>query len=243
MFKDHYSFHQPSDNTTIWRYLDFAKFVDLILSNQLHFTRSDNFDDPFEGDFKFKDYEIYKPMFVDQEKSKKFYFINCWHINEEQSDAMWKIFLDTNNGIAIKSTIGDLKRGLSKSNDDIYISQMYYHNFSKVTFDDLLKEEKQRMRQSFGEGVNMFKYKRISFEHEKELRLMFIDLPIPHVTRDCPERPCLEFKKIDIVVESLINEIVIAPFADRWFKTLVEKFVSSFHLNLSVTQSDLYLKK
>ncbi|MCF8363810.1 MAG: hypothetical protein K9G70_14430 [Prolixibacteraceae bacterium] len=122
MFKDHYSFHQPSDNTTIWRYLDFTKFVDLLLSNQLHFTRSDNFDDPFEGDFNFKDYEIYKPMFVDQEKSKKFYFINCWHINEEQSDAMWKIFLDTNNGIAIKSTIGDLKKGLSKSNDDIYIS-------------------------------------------------------------------------------------------------------------------------
>jgi hypothetical protein len=243
MYKEHYSFHSPSNDITIWRYLDFTKFVDLILTSQLHFTRSDKFDDPFEGDLKFKDFDVYKCMFANQAITKKYYFLNCWHINEDQSDAMWKIFLNTKNGIAIKSTIGNLIECLDKSNDDVYISQVYYCDFNKITFDELIEEERKRMKQSFGEGINLFKYKRISFEHEKELRLMFIDLPIPHVTRDCPERLHLDFKRIDINLNSLINEIVIAPFADVWFKTLVEKFVLNFNLDFIISKSDLYTKK
>lgn len=43
------SFDVPDEHTTIWRYMDFTKFVSLLDKKTLYFTRSDKFDDKFEG--------------------------------------------------------------------------------------------------------------------------------------------------------------------------------------------------
>jgi len=50
MFEDHPSFEAPKNlEQNIWRYLDFTKFVDLLVTNDLYFTRVDQFEDKFEG--------------------------------------------------------------------------------------------------------------------------------------------------------------------------------------------------
>ncbi len=49
MFEEHPCFNTPSDDTKIWRYMDFTKFVNLLDTKSLFFVRSDKFDDPFEG--------------------------------------------------------------------------------------------------------------------------------------------------------------------------------------------------
>ncbi len=243
MYKKHYSFHRPDHSLSIWRYIDFTKFIDLLLSNQLFFARSDSFEDPFEGVFKLKDYDTTKNMFSDQQETKKYYFLNCWHINENQSDAMWKIFLATKNGIAIKSTIGKLIESLENSKDDIFISKVYYRDYENVTFNELMFEEQNKTFGGMGGSINQFNYKRISFEHEKELRLYYIDLPIPHAIKNGIPREPLTHKRVNINTNKLINEIVIAPFADNWFKDLVEKVISRLNFDFKVKKSNLYEMK
>ncbi|WP_149525659.1 hypothetical protein [Sphingobacterium hotanense] len=52
-------------------------------------------------------------------------FIKCWHINTNESIIMWDAYSNSNGGIAIKSTVGILKR----SNIDerpIYITKVNY---------------------------------------------------------------------------------------------------------------------
>ena len=50
MYKEHPTFIQPeNEGIKVWRYMDFTKFVLLIDSRRLYFTRADKFDDPFEG--------------------------------------------------------------------------------------------------------------------------------------------------------------------------------------------------
>ena len=240
MYKNNYSFHTPDQSLTIWRYLDFTKFVDLLLSSQLFFARSDKFEDPFEGVLRLKDYENTKHMLINQQLTKTFYFLNCWHINDNQSDAMWKIFLKTKNGIAIKSTVENLIKSLEHSQDDIFISKVYYRNFEKVTFSELMNEEQNKLFEGRGGSLNQFNYKRISFDHEKELRLYYIDLPIPHAIKNGIPREPLTHKRIDINIGELINEIVIAPFADPWFKDLVEKTIEKLNLKFEVSKSELY---
>lgn len=45
-----WQFQKPKDlNVPIWRYMDFTKFVDLLDTKTLFFTRADRFDDQFEG--------------------------------------------------------------------------------------------------------------------------------------------------------------------------------------------------
>jgi hypothetical protein len=240
MYKDNYSFHTPDTSITIWRYLDFTKFVDLLLTRQLFFARSDQFQDPFEGVFRLKDYENTKNMLIHQQLTKKFYFLNCWHINDNQSDAMWKIFLDTKNGIAIKSSVGDLIKSLSSSMDDVFISEVYYRDFDKVTFNELMNEEQNKIFNGRGGSLNQFNYKRICFEHEKELRLYHIDLPIPHAIKNGIPREPLAHKRIDVVLDNLINEVIIAPFADEWFESLVLQLIEKFDYKFKVSKSKLY---
>ncbi|MBS1949464.1 MAG: hypothetical protein OJF59_002832 [Cytophagales bacterium] len=240
MYKEHYSFKAPESTLTIWRYIDFTKFVDLLLTSQLFFTRSDNFDDPFEGVFKLKDYKETKDMLSHQHATKKFYFLNCWHINENQSDAMWKIFLNTKNGIAIKSSVERLITSLEVAKEDIFVNRVHYRDFEKVTFDELLFADENKTFGGRGSSLNQFKYKRISFEHEKELRLYFVDLPIPHTMKNGVPREPLTHKRVDINLNALIDEVVVNPFADSWFRELVEKVSNRLDFKFKVTKSDLY---
>lgn len=48
----------PNDpNTIVWKYLDLSKFLDLLLSQQLFMSRSDKFEDQYEGTFSEPTYE------------------------------------------------------------------------------------------------------------------------------------------------------------------------------------------
>ena len=243
MYKEHYGFHTPNKETIVWRYINFTKFVDLITSSRLFFCRSDNFEDPFEGVFRLKDYDKTKDMFDTQILTKKFYFLNCWHINEHQSDAMWKIFLNTNNGIAIKSTVGNIIKSVEGTKDEVNISRVYYRDFDKVTFDDLMFEPQNRLFGGRGGSVSQYNYKRISFEHEKELRLFYVDMPIPHTIKGGIPREPLTHKHIEVNLKELIQEIVIAPFADNWFQEMVERLLKKMDLNFKIIKSDLYKLK
>jgi hypothetical protein len=93
----------------VWRYMDFAKFVDLILTGELHFSTIASLrdlhanGDPFEG--KFPDKWIQQSLvggdLLDVEDTRTIinhidtrvnsYLINCWHENNSESAAMWRL--------------------------------------------------------------------------------------------------------------------------------------------------------
>src|SRR6202453_3018159 len=106
-----------SGDTVIWRYMNFTKFVWMLAENSLWFTRPFKFDDKWEGlgppsylrtFIQFangSDKEIIE-YFEQQERLVRCgYLVNCWHINESESDAMWRLYGLSPEGIAIKSTI------------------------------------------------------------------------------------------------------------------------------------------
>ena len=50
MYQEHPVFKQPPDeNIRIWRYMDFTKFVSVLDTQSLFFSRSDRLGDLFEG--------------------------------------------------------------------------------------------------------------------------------------------------------------------------------------------------
>jgi len=47
---EHYNPELPiSDDAFAWRYISFQKLIDLLATNEIHFPRLDQFDDPIEG--------------------------------------------------------------------------------------------------------------------------------------------------------------------------------------------------
>ena len=79
----------PEDpDTIVWKYLDLSKFVDLLLYRKLFLSRSDKFEDQYEGTFSEPTFEeirklsINNPVFLDYYKShRENVVISSWHIN------------------------------------------------------------------------------------------------------------------------------------------------------------------
>ena len=118
-------------NTVIWRYIDLSKLLDLLITKELHFTRADKFKDPSDcsvaelfhhyllkvnGGTKSPDFDKRMDQIRNDEKSiKKKIYLNCWHKNEGQSAALWKIYMKSDEGVALKSTVKNLRDSLSKA--------------------------------------------------------------------------------------------------------------------------------
>ena len=63
MYINDKSIKQPLDpNTIVWKYLDLSKFVDLLLYKKLFMSRSDKFEDQYEGTFSEPTFEEIKKL-------------------------------------------------------------------------------------------------------------------------------------------------------------------------------------
>jgi hypothetical protein len=150
-------------------------------------------------------------------------FINCWHANEHESAAMWKLYLKSDEGIAIQSTYRKLKKSII-DDEKVFIGKVIYIDYEK-------------------EGINIssflsaFVHKRKSFEHENEIRGLVSrtrDLKTDFSTEESENGVLI---KVD--VETLIEKIHVAPNAPKWFAELVNNVVNSYGYKFEMVQSQL----
>src|SRR4029079_7671227 len=114
----------PQDpETIVWKYLDLSKFVDLLLYKKLFMSRSDKFEDQYEGTFSEPTFEEIQKLAMNNPDFLNFYktqrknvVISSWHINEYESFAMWQIFTQKSEALAIQSTLGRLQESLQIEN-------------------------------------------------------------------------------------------------------------------------------
>jgi len=133
-----------SDSEKIWRYMDFAKFVNLLNTKSLFFCRADRLDDKWEGIFpkKMIDKFSLNKKFIKSDdgneyswcewqikKEARSHLINCWHVSDHESDAMWKVYSSNKQSIAVQSTIGRLKGCFKKKAERIWIGEVEYVDF------------------------------------------------------------------------------------------------------------------
>ena len=217
----------PEDpDTIIWKYLDLSKFVDLLLYKKLFMSRSDKFEDQYEGTFSEPTYEEIKklakdnPNFLDNYKTqRKNVVISSWHINEYESFAMWQIFTQKSEGLAIQSTLGKLQKALEVESDfEQYIGEVNYIDYKKEYI-------------PFENTFFPFLFKRKSFQYEREVRI------ISDVTKFNLEID--NGLKIDVNLDELIEKIYIHPKSENWYKNLVMDLVSRLGFDFETEKSDL----
>ena len=186
----------PSDETIIWKYLDLSKFLDMLLSKQLFMSRSDKFEDQYEGTFSEPTFEEIRKISADNPRFLDFYkshrekvTISSWHINEYESFAMWQIFTQNTEGLAIQTTIGRLKKALEQEKrTEQFIGEVNYIDYKKefIPFDD---------------HFFPFLFKRKSFQYEREIRIIS-DLSKKEMRID-------NGLKVDVDINEMIEKIYI----------------------------------
>lgn len=283
MFEEHPSFEAPENkNQKIWRYLDFTKLVQLLETESLYFCRADKFEDPFEGAVTYLTHEARnyiqdkggaiqrsqqalewnKQIAEVNRKSRRFYGVNCWHMNNCESAAMWSLYVTLNEGVAIQSTYKRLVDSLSETNESVYIGKVRYIDY----------------KTDFINSGNMFApflHKRRSFLHENELRAIihkFPDYPpmtIVDWTLDSSEDAEVELpdpmpvhipgtplktselipvppgKSMDhgldvsVCLDTLIERIYVSPNSPSWFGNLVDSILKKYGMKAEIHQSNL----
>jgi hypothetical protein len=216
----------------LWRYMDFIKFMSLLERSALFFCQVRRLEDKYEGSFSLIS-DFYVDLESDMGKSlvnyrnnfkgmMSYLCVNCWHVNEEESAAMWSLYSNRGQGIAIQSTIGKLEEAFRG-----FPARSFW--MGKVNYGQAVITPSAEPFL----GENLLFYKRKSFEHEREYRLMITQ------TSDNNLEP-LGGVYVRVDLTSLIERIYIAPNSPGWFSELVKSITESkYNLNVEVIQSDI----
>jgi hypothetical protein len=227
MYLNNHNINLPQDpDTVVWKYLDLSKFLDLLLSKKLFMSRSDKFEDQYEGTFSEPTFEEIKKLSINNPDFLNYYkthrekvAISSWHINEYESFAMWQIFTQNSEGLAIQSTVKRLQDALiPEKNYKQYIGEVNYIDYKKeyIPFDDMFFP---------------FLFKRKSFQYEREVRII----------TDVSENPVKlnDGLKINVDISLLIEKIYIHPKSENWYKNLVIQLVTQLGFDFEIEKSDL----
>ncbi len=150
-------------------------------------------------------------------------YVNCWYREDEESEAMWRMFAGERYGVAVRTTAARLVGSFTERLPD-YLGCVSY-----------LVYDKEAMAVS--ELPPVF-HKRKAFQHEHEVRL----IAAPERRRDHSGESERE-EGIEYPVDPgfLIEEIVVSPYSPAWLAGVVGMTIAS--LGLDATVSDSALKR
>ena len=209
----------------VWRYMDFTKFVWMFEEKGVFLSRIDKLDDPFEGSFSPVNQEL-RPLVRKYlhltgsfsvteivEKLREWIGASCWHVSNHESAGMWKLYARTEEAVCIQTTYERLAAILPS---DARIGMVRYVDYQKQWIPE-------------SNPLAPFIFKRLSFEHEQELRILkpLGDLEALQSKRSVPKNN-LGGELIRCDLKQLIEAVHIAPNAPAWFETLVERVVDRY---------------
>ncbi len=234
MYIPHDNFPQPPDTAKVWRYFDLGKLLSLVTERKLYFASVSLLKtiDPREGVWPESDYRRFakNPEDIKQFKEisdffAEITFVNCWHLNEYESDAMWHRF---GNQFAVQSTFGRLKE--SFPDDKIHAGKVVYIDH----FSDLIHRRKKKN----GFLLSMRKHK--SFDSEREIRVILPEYPPYDLTQDTEYPYRRKGVSINVDVENLIETVFVSNKLPEWTKDLLVNILEKYELdNLAIEKSVL----
>ena len=254
-YQTHPAFIEPKDrNARLWRYMDFAKFLSILDKRALFFPSIATLSavDPYEGEPAFitliksarsQGADELRRLRLQNRVFANLNFFSCWHMNDSESDAMWKVYLKSAEGVAIQSTVGSLIACFHNTPDTVYMGEVQY--IDHATFTPTLPLL----------GYSFYMFKRLAFQHEREVRVgtyrgdvnpeYFTDqgwlkLPTENITiENILQSPGRKGVYVDIDVSQLIRKVVVSPFAADWFSDLVISSSKKLGYEFEVISSEM----
>ncbi len=253
MIKEYVFYNQetelPSMDAKLWRYQDFAKFVSLLDSKKLFFTRADSFEDPFEcargfnfqKDFIYAKDEDYLRLKVTTQLKKAG--------NSNPSDAEIDAALAKEKDNYLKQQEEKRKNYFvscwhenereSEGMWKLYTTALSQGVAVQTTVERLclaLKSDAFKIGKvkyiTFDKPLEDDQipvwYKRDSFAHEREVRTVINDV-------GCKENG----KLVPVDLETLIESVYVSPAAAPWLADLVKKVMCQYGIDKPVLYSQL----
>ena len=221
----------PSDDTIIWKYFKRPYFESLINDSALFFRRVIDFvtDDPNEGTIPQRDQQRDRLLAlsrphptisslvsavtvangIDGWGMRHATVINCWTMRPTESRMMWIAYAGigdgTSRGIAIRSTVGMLKKALEGQPEEVNMSSVRYIDYENDVFED-----------GTGNAMTPILHKSVhGYSDEQEFRLIHRHSMTEPFQKEklWDEYPGCRATKIKVNLSNLLCEVVMSPNA------------------------------
>lgn len=224
-FATHPSVRTPPDEVRVWRYVDFTRMLALLESRALYFSSVEvlALEDPYEGllatptvvRMRAGPREVAEHNLAAMRTGRRLVYASCWHQGEDESLAMWKLYVPQNQGIAIQSSIAGIKRAVSSSRIGVFIGAVNYIDYDIEDADDF-------------NALFLALRKRRSFEHEREVRVLV-----------GPRADGALGVAVPVELDVLVERIYVAPTSPPWIRDLIEKLTRRFGIMVPVVHSSI----
>lgn len=222
-----YEFHgdlrTPPNSTVLWRYMDFARFMQMIESQTLWFSRLDKFEDPLEGTHtdaelagirKHVEKKRAEQLIALFREARKDTYVSCWRAGRSESLAMWDLYGKGSGIVAVKSTVGLLREAVANYDRPVFISKVRYLDWNEARGLDNVLVACSR--------------KDVSYKHEGEVRVILSGIvPRPEAGIAVP-----------MDLNSLVTEIMVGPREKEWVVRLVDQIKRRYDLPQPILASD-----
>jgi hypothetical protein len=222
---------------TLWRYMDFWKFEDMLTKSALYFARQDRFSDPFEGRLSqgnaaglsasdtavYDAYALHKSIDKLKEQleiHRHCVFIFCWHRNTRESREMWNAYTSSAESVVVTTSAKALHKFRP---DEILKSAVRYHgaNFARS--------------HSFGWNAPSF-YKPSSHSFEREFRMLRNLREDESVAYDNPSD---YGRHVSFVPKKIIHRVITHPRATADLKRKVDDLLRHYLKGIKREDSSL----
>jgi hypothetical protein len=210
-------------NAPLWRYMDLSKFVFMLATKTLPLMRLDLLGDKHEGfvppplpNIEYRGFLADEDLHNDRrnyeeaESARKYFFASCWHGNDEESDAMWKLYLKA-EGLAIRTTYSSLIDSLRNATEDFLVGKIRYGNLRQVHL-----------------PLQACMRKRTPFKHEQEVRVIWHDKESARSNSGADKRP--ESKLLTCDLGTLVERIYVGPHTKQWFMEAIKDLLDKYGL-------------
>jgi hypothetical protein len=247
---------------TIWRYLTFPKFISLLATSALWFSKLGVLEDALEGtipgptraQMKSQDRAM-EDWFPDEwrkqqvrgfverneEDGRELVVANCWFVGERESRPMWDAYVKNDEGVAIRSTAECLANSLFVSHECWWMG--------KVKYVDLASYDRMDVYEGHQAYLRAF-LKDEKYASENELRVATMNWVTPGCLN--PDgSPQTERQKSGLVYSRdrggilvganlgrLMKEIRTAPGTSEWHHNLIALLISGARIPCPVVRSE-----
>ena len=252
-YEYHTELSTPSDDTILWRYMDFARFVNLLDERTLWFSRADQFEDPLEGSHTDAELAVLStlPLIPETNENmgaqyirmanamRKAGFISCWRADSSESLAMWDLYGKGSGIVAIKTTVGRLKAQFARIEHRVFLAKVKYVDWGSLPGDD-------------GNALVMYTRKDLSYTHETEVRAIIWGILSFPQKYEAEASNVHAFGNVQVLEKEipplgvtvpiepaeLITEVIVGPREKPWVRGLVENVLRRYGLSISVSSSN-----
>jgi hypothetical protein len=213
--------------------MDFARFMQMIQTKTLWFSRQDQFEDPLEGTYTdgelahlhslpkdpvgpdgsgIADGYLRGPKFM-----RATVFVNCWRSGSSESLAMWDLYGKGSGIIAVKTTVALLKQAMETWHEPVFVAAVGYIDWKLAPWDNNF--------------LVMCARKDLSYQHESEVRAMIWNM-----------RALGNSSELGIHVpfdpQLFLTEVVVGPREQGWITPLVKEVMATYRMSHPVNTSN-----